>query len=165
MKKIYFTFMVVLFTSCVKESACSNGGLNIGFNTLNPTENDTIWIRNYVKGNGFTTLISEVEYLFYSNEDSINGIVNGITLELKGNSNNFLSEDMNNPGFLSSSYDYEIQLGTSIYQISKMQVQTKTKKCGGLFSLECPTCYNPVTTFRVSNSEKAITANDVYFLD
>ena len=83
---------------------------------------------------------------------------------MSGNST-FHEWDRNNSGFLNADYDYEVQLGSSIYEISNMQVEKKTKKCGGLLSLECPDCHNPVTKFLLSGTEKTITANEVYFLD
>lgn len=157
--------IVALLASCAKERDCKIGGLNIGFNTLNPTENDTIWIRSYEKGSGFATLVNESEYIFYSNEDSINGITNGTTLELKGNYGNLFCEADYDPGYLNSGYDYEVQLRSTIYQIKKMDIKVKTQKCGGLLSLDCPSCYSPVTKFWVSNNEKSVASSQVYFLD
>ena len=164
MKKIIVFLSLLVLASCAKETDCKTGGLNIGFNSLNPTENDTIWIRSYAKGGGFSAILVEKEYIFYSNQDSMNGVENGTSIKLEGNST-FHEWDRNNSGFLNADYDYRVQLGSSVYEISNMQVEKKTKKCGGLLSLECPDCHNPVTKFLLSGSEKTVTANEVYFLD
>ncbi len=164
-KKLIFISIIALISSCAKEQDCSDGGLNIGFTTFDPNENDTVRIRNFEKGDGFSTALSEIVYVFLTIEDEMNGITNGSTIVLRGNSENFHPDDANNQGFLSSYYDYEVEFRTNVYRISKMGVLKKSKKCGGLLSLDCPTCYSPVTSFDLNNSPKVLDGNEIYFLE
>lgn len=163
-----FFVLILLLTalfSCAKTVDCKSGGLNIAITDLNTNDDDTVIIRTYVKESDFTNLISYREYLFLASMDSVNGVINGTTIILQGNTSSFHSSDKNNTGFLHSDYDYEIQIKNKSYKIAAMQTNKKTKKCGGLLSLDCPDCYNPVVSFKINSIQKQINDNEIFYLE
>jgi hypothetical protein len=66
---------------------------------------------------------------------------------------------------LSKKYEWEITVlktGKSVL-ISNIQHEQKTKKCGGIFSLDCFTCYNPIVSVNVNGiSQKPGQIGTVY---
>ena len=164
MGKFFLIVSLFYICSCAKTSDCETGGLNISFVDLLEDEPDTLQVESYKKGTNFSELVQKKTYVFEPSLDSINGIVDG-RINLSGNPTSFHSSETNNSGFLSASYDYRLVLNGEEFRISDMLTRRKTKKCGGIFSLECPTCFNPVVYFKQDNAPYHVSPNDLHVVN
>ncbi len=161
----YFAVISVFFIlSCAKKTDCVDGGLNISFINLLEGQSDTLLIKSYKKGTDLSEIVSEKTYVLESSMDSINGVING-RLNLSGNSTSFLSMETNNSGFLSSVFDYRLVLNGEEFFISSITTLKKTKKCGGILSMECPTCYNPVISFVQDSIKYEVLPNSLHVVN
>ena len=161
----YFAVISVFFIlSCAKKTDCVDGCLNISFINLLEGQSDTLLIKSYKKGTNLSEIVSEKTYVLESSMDSINGVVNG-RLNLSGNSTSFLSMETNNSGFLSSVFDYRLVLNGEEFFISSITTLKKTKKCGGILSMECPTCYNPVISFVQDSIKYEVVPNSLHVVN
>lgn len=159
------TVLVILLSlnSCAKETECKTGGLNIALTELKPGEDDTIILRTFVKGSNFSDQLKETQLLYPDAMDAQNQIF-GDTLLLNGYEVKFHDSDKNNTGFLSAEYDYEIITKNHSYFFSKLSTLAKTRKCGGLLSLECPDCFSPVVAFVLNQQNKITGENKLVYL-
>lgn len=164
MKQVFFVLLIAFIThSCQREYTCNTGGLSIGFTTLNPNENDTIFVRAFEKGSNFQTAIQSFTYVFPQDQDSINGITqNGTTLLLNGFE--YLVNDPNsNGGFLVADNDFEVQLRQNMYRITNMQIETRKEK-KNLFKKK-KVCFSPVYQFDLNQVTISIDPFSVYILE
>lgn len=164
MVKYFAVISVFLILSCAKKKNCVDGGLNISFINLLEGQSDTLCIKSYKKGTNLSQIVSEKTYVLESSMDSINGIING-RLNLSGNTSSFLSMETNNVGFLSSFYDYLLVLNGEEFFLYGMATLKNTIKCGGILSMECPTCYNPVISFVQDSLEYEVLPNSLHVVN
>ncbi len=164
--KYIFLLLSTFLLSCARESDCSLGGLNIAITNLDSKNNDTILIQKFDKNTSFKNRVDSTLHIFKNSEDSLNNI-HGDTVLLNGILGFFptvTGSDKNNMGFLSARYDYILKTKNHSYQFTGLEIAKKTKKCGGLLSLDCPDCYSPVVTFNLNNSKHQITENELFYI-
>ena len=150
--------------SCAKKQSCSIGGLNLTVINLNPDLDDTLIVEKYAKGSNFTNLISSNTLIYVDSLDSSN-LIFGNILNLNGFENYKNNSDMNNSGFLNADYDYILFTKNHTYQFLNLEILQKTKKCGGLLSLDCPSCYSPVIKFTFNQEQKTISENQLFTIE
>lgn len=158
------SFFFFFITSCGKETSCLIGGLNLGLTNLDSNLNDTIELKKYTKGSNFSNLEKTINLIYLDSLDSMN-LIFGDSLILNGYEVNWHNSDMNNIGFLNANYDYELITKNHVYQFSNLEIIQKTKKCGGIFSLECPDCFSPVIKFKLNQEQKTIAENELFYLE
>ena len=163
--KYTFLLLIVILISCGRESDCSIGGLNIGITNLNTSADDSILVLKYSKNSSFSKLIDSTKLVYENEKDSLNNI-HGDSLLLSGNYGFYSAlsgSDKNNTGFLNANFDYIIRTKNHSYQFTELEISKKTKKCGGIFSLECPDCYSPVVKFKLNNNQNQILENKLFY--
>lgn len=164
MKRILFIISgIVLASSCTKTYDCTVGGLSIGLTTLNPNQNDTVYVRGFEKGSNFATLIQENTYVFVHGKDSVYGITNnGTTVVLNGYS--YIPDDpTSNSGFLVADSDFEVEFGNNLYRITQMQIEERTETKQPFTKKKV--CFSPVYQFNVNDVQKTIPPFSIYFLE
>jgi len=163
--KYAFLFLIVILISCARVSDCSIGGLNIGITNLNALSDDSILVLKFTKNSNFNKLIDSTKLVFENDKDSLNKI-HGDSVILTGKQG-FLSSlsgsDKNNRGFLNAKFDYIIKTKNHSYQFTELEIAKKTKKCGGILSLDCPDCYSPVVKFKLNNIQNQILENELFY--
>jgi len=163
--KYAFLLFIMILISCGRESDCSIGGLNIGITNLNTSLDDSILVLKFTKNSNFNKLIDSTKLVFEKDKDSIYNI-HGDSLILMGQYGFFRElsgSDKNNSGFLNANFDYIIQTKNHSYQFTELEISKKTKKCGGILSLDCPDCYSPVVKFKLNNNKNQILENELFY--
>ncbi len=163
--KYAFLLFIVILISCGRKSDCSIGGLNIGITNLNTSLDDSILVLKFTKNSNFNKLIDSTKLVFENDKDSLNNI-HGDSLILIGKNGFFSSlsgSDKNNSGFLNANFDYIIQTKNHSYQFTELEISKKTKKCGGILSLDCPDCYSPVVKFKLNDDQIQILENELFY--
>lgn len=161
---LILTGVSLIVLSCAKEKNCLIGGLNLEIINLNDNEDDTIHVISFEKNGNFQDTINTRTYIFVDSLDSINQIQNN-TVALNGGTTNFNGPDMNQTGFLWAEYDYKIVTKNHTYSFTNLAVLSKSKKCGGLLSLECPDCFSPVVQFNLNGENKQIAENEYFEIE
>lgn len=161
---LILTGISLFILSCAKEKNCLIGGLNLKIINLNVNEDDTIHVISFVKNGNFQDTIKTRTYIFADSLDSINQIQNN-TIALNGGTTNFNGSDMNQTGFLWAEYDYKIITKNHSYSFTELAVLSKSKKYGGLLSLECPDCFSPVVQFKLNGENKQIIENEYFEIE
>jgi hypothetical protein len=149
---VLFVSVLLFLCSCGKQHDCKDRPLGLGLVGFDSTELNELKV---VAMDGNVVLDSAVfknSYLHY--------FVISDTAMFHFDNLKVASENI-----LSKKYEWKITVlktGTSIL-ISDIQHEKKTKKCGGIFSLDCFTCYNPITSVNVNGiSQKPGPMGTVY---
>lgn len=139
-------FGVHFFISCGKEKACYTNPLNLAFVKYKVDEVDSIIVLKIKKNSSPSVVIDSVlitsNNAYYSN--------NGDTIFI----NNF------NNNILTSEFDWQLKINSNQQAINLQNIVTegRKQKCGGLLSLDCLPCNDPIKKFSL-NGQTIVVAN------
>ncbi|MEJ8842751.1 hypothetical protein WG954_10190 [Lacibacter sp. H375] len=152
MKKNIYTNCLLLvsflvFISCGKEKACYTSPLNLAFVKYKMDEVDSIYVLKIKKNSSPVELLDS--FLITSNNAYYSSNLDTIFI------NNY------NHTILTSDFDWELRLGANQQTINLEDIITegRKQKCGGLLSLDCLPCNDPVKSVSV-NGQAVVFANE-----
>lgn len=163
-KSLFIVLFVSVLISCAREKTCKLGGLNIAITNLTLSENDTLTFERYKKNGAFDELLGSYQFTVSDTANLYPALV-GNTLFLSGQDEQFNAPETANTGYLSAYYDYRVITKNHVYEFKSLETKKNTKKCGGIFSLECPDCYSPVLYFIVNGEKIGIEWFDFHYLE
>lgn len=137
MKRIAWMGILVLFTQCTQDCLQAEARLKlVGFS---PAERNTIILKSYQRGSGFTSWTDSV----FVNGTSCNCIINNDTLEL--------SPFINNQSGLRSAYDYEISVPAAgkTYRIDSITENNRRLNTGPFSKVACA---NDINTYQLNGN-------------
>lgn len=157
----YFFFMLgstLFFWGCGAERDCKPGGINIAFIGFDLSASDTIRIRSFVPNTNFGQIADEKMFVI---QETYN-----YGTRLKGDTIILSRANHYDPdfGILEAGHDWEIIAGNRVHRIDDFKTQTRTKKCGGILSLDCFDCSSPVTEYNFDGIPKTITSENFVYL-
>ena len=139
---LLFLLVSFIFGSCSKETPCYDNYLSLAFVGFSDTELDTIKIVKLDKANDnmLDTFLINRTSVFYQ----------------KTNDTTFIS--VFKVDILSKKNNWTIYVPTlnKTFRISDIVNEAKTKKCGGLLSLDCFPCNNKVVSYKINSVIKVV---------
>lgn len=158
-RKLTLILLLSIFLfSCAKTKSCKNGGANLKLSGFDTTSLDTIKIQSFKKNglfdkelNSSQFVLQDSTYWSVSYKDSLFYI-------------SFIKDHIGDgSGILEATEDHIISFNSKIYKITKMRIENKTQKCGGLLSLDCQRCYSPVKSLFINDKEYILVDNYIKF--
>lgn len=127
---LFFSFLV--FISCGKEKACYTSSLNLAFVKYKVDEVDSITVFKIKKNSTPFVLLDSV--LITSNNAYYS--TNGDTVFVNNYKHTILTSD----------FDWQLRINSnqSVFHLEDIITEGRKQKCGGLLSLDCLPCNDPV---------------------
>ena len=139
---ILLLLVPVIFGSCSKETPCYDNYLSLAFVGFSDTELDTIKIVKLDKANDNTLdtfLINRTSAYYQKTNDTT--FISSFKVDILNKINN---------------WTIYLLTPNKTFRISDIANETKTKKCGGLFSLDCFPCNNKVVSYKINSVIKLV---------
>ncbi len=154
MKSYYFSLVFfLLVASCKQEHDCTDRQIETVFIGFKASDLDTIVLRKYEVGSNFTNVIDTLILVYGTNMISL---VNNVTTRV-------LVAEVNNRSGVKFGNDWQIYIPAQsrTINISQINREKKTIKCGGGMDKNDCACTNPILSFKQENIIQSFSIDDV----
>lgn len=135
------TLLLLLVFSCGKETPCKDRNLGLALVGFDSVERSEIKVVAYKGGSAIDSAV----FKFSTNDYFMIGDTAFY---------NFGALEVASQFIFNNAYEWKVSVpktGNSL-RVSDIQHEKKSKRCGGIFSLDCFPCYNPIVSLTLNGN-------------